>query len=127
MNTARLGLLLFAHGARDPRWAAPFEAMAQRLRARRPELALRLAFLELMKPDLPSAAAELAAEGCQRIDIVPLFLGMGGHLRNDLPPLVEGLRQRLPGVELRLHGAVGEAPAVIDALAEHALALLEAP
>ena len=46
------GLILFAHGARDPRWAAPFEDMAARLRARRPALALRLAYLEFMAPDL---------------------------------------------------------------------------
>jgi sirohydrochlorin cobaltochelatase len=30
------GLILFAHGARDPRWAAPFEAVAARIRAQRP-------------------------------------------------------------------------------------------
>ncbi|HET9823252.1 MAG TPA: CbiX/SirB N-terminal domain-containing protein [Burkholderiaceae bacterium] len=127
MTPIRRGLLLFAHGARDPRWAAPFEAMLARLRARRPERVVRLAFLELMTPDLPHAAEELAAEGCRRIDIVPLFLGMGGHLRNDLPPLVDRLRERLPGVEFRLHGAVGEAPAVIDALAAHALDLTDLP
>ena len=127
MTRARRGLLLFAHGARDPRWAAPFESLVDRLRARRSDLAVRLAFLELMRPDLPQAAAELVGDGCTCIDIVPLFLGMGGHLRNDLPPLVEDLRARQPGVEFRLHGAVGEAPAVIDALAAHALGLTDRP
>jgi sirohydrochlorin cobaltochelatase len=125
MSEGPRGLLLFAHGARDPRWKAPFEAVAATLQARRPGLALRLAYLELMAPDLPTAAAELVAAGCREIDIVPLFLGMGGHLRNDLPPLVETLRQQLPGVQVRLHGAIGEAPAVIDALATHTLGLLE--
>ena len=28
------GLILFAHGARDPRWAEPFEAVAARVRER---------------------------------------------------------------------------------------------
>jgi len=27
------GLVLLAHGARDPAWAAPFEAIARRVRA----------------------------------------------------------------------------------------------
>jgi sirohydrochlorin cobaltochelatase len=31
---SRTGILLFAHGARDPNWALPFEAVAERLRAR---------------------------------------------------------------------------------------------
>jgi sirohydrochlorin cobaltochelatase len=33
------GLILFAHGARDPRWAEPFEAVAARCRAQRPGVA----------------------------------------------------------------------------------------
>ena len=49
------GLILFAHGARDPRWAAPFEAVARRIRERRPQLQLQLAYLELMAPSLAEA------------------------------------------------------------------------
>jgi sirohydrochlorin cobaltochelatase len=111
------GLILFAHGARDPRWAVPFEAVAARVRAARPDAAVRLAFLELMAPDLPTVGAELAAAGCHRIDIVPLFLGAGGHVRRDLPALVDTLRATHPGVAFTLHHAVGETDVVIDALA----------
>ena len=50
------GLILFAHGARDPRWAEPFEAIAAAVRARAPSVDVRLAFLELMAPDLPTVA-----------------------------------------------------------------------
>lgn len=121
----RHGLILFAHGARDARWAAPFEAIALRLRERRPDLALRLAYLELMSPDLATAASDLAGEGCTRIEVLPLFLGTGGHLRRDLPPLVDAIAARHPGVAVRLHGAAGEAPDIIDALAAHALSLLK--
>lgn len=121
----RRGLILFAHGARDPRWATPFEAIAERLRERRPDVALRLAYLELMAPDLGTAAAALASDGCTHIEVLPLFLGTGGHLRRDLPPLVDAIAARHPGVAVRLHGAAGEAPDVIDALAAHALSLLE--
>jgi sirohydrochlorin cobaltochelatase len=117
------GLILFAHGARDPRWAAPFEAIAEAVRAHVPDVDVQLAFLELMTPDLPTVADALAADGCTRIDILPLFLGTGGHLRRDLPPLVEGIAALHPQVRVALHGAAGEAPAIIDALAAHAAAL----
>jgi sirohydrochlorin cobaltochelatase len=117
------GLVLFAHGARDARWAEPFDQIAATARARAPDLDVRLAFLELMAPDLPGAVDAMAIDGCTRIDIVPLFLGTGGHLRRDLPPLVEGIAARHPGVTITLHGAAGEAPDVIAALAAHALSL----
>jgi len=117
------GLILFAHGARDPRWAEPFEAIAATVRSRAPELRVEVAFLELMTPDVATAVQVLAAEGCRRIDVVPLFLGMGGHLRRDLPPLLDAVAARHPSIAITLHPAAGEAPGVIAALAEHALAL----
>lgn len=117
------GLLLFAHGARDPRWAEPFEAVAERVRAQRPGLQVRLAFLEFMSPDLPAAAGALVAEGCRRIDVLPLFLGAGGHVRKDLPALMERLQAEHAGVGFTLHAAIGEMPAVIDAMAAAAARL----
>ena len=120
------GLILFAHGARDPRWAAPFEAVAQRVRAQRPNVAVRLAFLEFMAPDLTQAGAELASLGCTRVAVVPLFLGAGGHVRKDLPLLLETVRGRHAGTRFTLHPAIGEVDAVVDAMALAAAAALEA-
>jgi sirohydrochlorin cobaltochelatase len=119
------GLILFAHGARDPRWAEPFEAVAARVRAARPGLVVRLAYLELMQPSLADAGASLVAEGCTAIQVLPLFLGAGGHVRKDLPLLVDALRAAHPAVTVTLHPAAGELPAVHAALAEVALGLLD--
>jgi sirohydrochlorin cobaltochelatase len=119
------GLILFAHGARDPRWAEPFEAIAAAVRARAADVDVRLAFLELMAPDLPTIADAMVADGCTRIDILPLFLGTGGHLRRDLPPLVNDIKARHPTIAVTLHGAAGETPALIAAMAEHAIALTQ--
>ncbi|CAD5373745.1 Sirohydrochlorin cobaltochelatase [Rubrivivax sp. A210] len=123
--TTSSGLILFAHGARDPRWAAPFEAVAERVRALRPGVAVRLAFLEIMSPSLPEAGAELARAGCGRIEILPLFLGAGGHVRRDLPLLLAALQAAHPALQLRLHPAVGEIAGVVTAMAAAALATLE--
>ena len=121
------GLILFAHGARDPRWAAPFEDMAARVRAQRPQLQVRLAFLEFMTPDLGGAADELVAAGCQRVDVVPVFLGSGGHVRKDLPERLRVLQERHAGTRFALHGAIGEMPAVLQAMADAAAAVLDSP
>ena len=120
------GLLLFAHGARDPRWALPFEAVAQRIRAAQPGLALELAFLEFMAPDLLVAGQRLAAAGCRAVDVLPLFLGAGGHVRKDLPALLSQLAAQHPAVQWRLQPAIGEAEAVVAAMAAEALRLLAA-
>jgi sirohydrochlorin cobaltochelatase len=118
------GLILFAHGARDPNWAIPFAAVAARVQVLRPDATVRLAFLEFMAPDLSGAAADLAASSCKRIEVLPLFLGAGGHVRRDLPSLLERLRGEYPEVSFTLHRAVGEHPALIESLAAVAAATL---
>ncbi len=118
------GLILFAHGARDPRWAAPFEAVAAAVRTARPGLPVRLAFLEFMAPSLPEAGGALAAEGCGHITVLPMFLGAGGHVRKDLPLLLDALRVAHPGLVVALQPAIGEIDSVVAAMAAAALAQL---
>ena len=117
-------LVLFAHGARDPRWAEPFEAVAARVRAAAPELAVSLAYLELMAPSLIEAGDALASAGCARVDVVPLFLGAGGHVRNDLPAGLAQLRARHPLIRWHLQRAIGERDSDVDAMADSAVTQL---
>jgi sirohydrochlorin cobaltochelatase len=114
------GVVLFAHGARDAAWAAPFEAVLDRVRGQQPGLTVTLAFLELMQPDLSTAVDSLVRAGCRQIDVVPLFLGTGGHLKRDLPLLVQQLRQQHVAVSISLQPAIGEHPDVIEAIARAA-------
>ena len=125
-DTPRLpmeGLILFAHGARDPRWAEPLDRLRERV-ARAAPGPVAVAFLDIMQPDLPAAAADLVAAGCRGICVVPVFLGQGGHVKRDLAALVDAAAARHPGVALRVVPAVGEDEAVIDALAAYSLAAL---
>jgi sirohydrochlorin cobaltochelatase len=119
------GLILFAHGARDPRWAEPFEAVAAAVRQQRPGVVVRLAFLEFMTPNLAQAGAELAASGCVSAQILPMFLGAGGHVRKDLPLLVQAVQAAHPQMQISLSTAVGELPSVVAAMATAAVALLD--
>ena len=115
------GLLLFAHGARDPAWAQPFAAVLRHCRALRPQQPVALAFLEFMAPNMLDAGGDLAKAGCTAVDVVPLFLGAGGHVRKDIPVLLAQLAQRHPQVQWLLRPAVGESASVVQAMADVAL------
>ena len=102
------GIILFAHGSRDPHWRTPIEAVATKIRADQPEVLLRCAYLEICEPTLMQACSELIAEGAKRLRIFPLFLGVGKHAREDLPLLIEEVRYAHPGVHFELLKAAGE-------------------
>lgn len=126
MTAERQALILFAHGARDPAWAAPFERLRAMCQAAMPGVGVRLAFLELMQPDLASAAAEEVAAGATRLTVVPVFLGQGGHVRRDLPRLLDTLRLAHPAVQIAATPAAGEDEAVLQAIAAYCLQVTQA-
>lgn len=123
----RRALILFAHGARDPRWAAPFERLQAIVQAQQPDITVVLAFLELMTPNLPDLIERLVQVGCDEMTVVPVFLGQSGHVLRDVPPLVEGLRGKYPGLTLKLAGAVGEDADVLNAIARYCVDALAKP
>ena len=110
------GIVLFAHGSRDPQWARPFEQLAATL-ANKIDARVVLAYLELMQPSLDQAIAVLVKKGATSIRVVPVFLGPGGHVREDLPKLLAAARERHPGIAFSLDAPIGEQPAVIEAIA----------
>ena len=112
-------VILFAHGARDPEWARPFERLRASLATRTPDVPVSLAYLEFMQPDLASAVADRVAAGATTVDVVPVFMAQGAHLKRDLPQLVGELGARFPQVTFRLRPPVGESQAVLDAIAAH--------
>lgn len=120
--TMRSSIILFAHGARDPEWAAPFRRIAARVRAARPDLPVQLAFLELMQPALAEAVAGMAADGITRITVVPLFLAQGGHLKGDLPRLLDEIRRSHRGITIDVTPAIGDSEVLTSAIADWALA-----
>lgn len=126
MHTNKTGVLLIAHGARDPSWATPFLEVARRISVARPGAQVVLSFLEFMSPNIEEAAVQLADAGCSNIHIVPMFLGASGHVRRDIPPVFERLRERYGDrIDWHEHAALGEVDAVMQSMTDVTLAWLD--
>lgn len=115
---AQTGVILFAHGSRDPLWRLPIDAVAQQMTQRWPDLAVACAFLELTTPDLATTVEAMMMQGKTHLRIVPMFLGVGRHAREDLPQLVNDLTEAYPQMRFELVPSVGEHPAMTQLLAE---------
>ena len=118
-----LGVIVFAHGSRDPLWRAPVESVAQQIAQADPAAAVACAYLELCEPDIATAAGRLVAAGASQVRVLPLFFGMGKHAREDLPLLLQALRSAHPQVRFEQLPTAGEDPRLTALLAQIALEL----
>ncbi len=119
--TSQHAIVLFAHGSRDALWRRPIEAVADEVKQLSPDTQVACAYLEMTEPDLPTTVASLVQTGVNVIRIVPMFLGVGRHAREDLPLLLQDLMAQHPGVTFELRNAIGEEPELTRAMAEIAL------
>ncbi len=115
----KTAMILFAHGARDPRWAAPFQRLQVLTQNSLPEVAVELAFLEFMTPNLTDLVTRLVQDGCDKVIVSPIFLGQGGHVLRDLPVMINALRETYPSLELQQLEAAGEDAAVLQAIRDY--------
>ena len=111
------GVILFAHGSRDPQWRLPIEAVASLIEKQRGDIAVACAYLELTEPDLPSVVARWVEQGIHKISVMPMFLGAGRHAREDLPRMVYDLQMQYPTLEFRHQTPIGEDPRITALMA----------
>ena len=114
------GIILLAHGSRDPQWVSPFDQIRAAVESRRPDCAVSLAYLEHSTPDFAGAVDRLTARGVTSIKVVPLFLGPGGHVRGDVPKLIERASVKHPRLKFDVAPFIGDARTVLDAIADYA-------
>ena len=112
-------VIFFGHGARDVRWREPFDRLVNMWQSQHPEVLVELAFLEMMQPNLVTAIDSLRSQGAKEIEIIPVFFGQGGHLREDFPKLLSEAQERFPHIQLRAASAVGEDESVLRAIVDY--------
>jgi sirohydrochlorin ferrochelatase len=115
---SRDGLLLMAHGSPDTSTVATIDAVAQRIRQRRPALQVLAGYLDLNAPLIGQAIDQLVAENVTRLVAVPYFLQLGRHVARDLPAILAAARQRHPQLPLCLASHLGYDPLLATVLAD---------
>lgn len=105
------GLLLVAHGSKDPEWTIPFKAIENLTRQEFPG-PIVLSYLESASPQIEQGVLQLLAGGVTNITVAPLFFAVGSHVRTDIPQLVQKAARHCPEVAFNILPAVGKLPAV---------------
>ena len=117
-DPARTAIVLIAHGSRNDEANADAFYFAGSLRSEGVAELVEPAFLELAKPDIPTAVAMCAREGVEEIVLLPYFLSAGVHVQNDLAEFCLQFQERYPKIHFTLAEPLGRHPLLLDVLKE---------
>jgi sirohydrochlorin cobaltochelatase len=112
------GLIVLAHGSRDPLWEQPLRALQVRIQAELPACRVELAFFEIMAPSLAECVEALWQRGCRDIAVLPALVAAGSHLRAQLPLLIDKAGAGRANFAIRLLPALGDIPEVQDGVVQ---------
>lgn len=106
-------VLLIGHGTRLAAGVAEFQSLAEQLRQALPERTLAAGFLELTQPSLTAVLEALRRQGVRRITALPAFLMAAGHIKNDIPALINAFQAQYPEMEMALGAELGVDPRLL--------------
>jgi sirohydrochlorin ferrochelatase len=109
-------LVAVAHGSRDPRSAATIHALLDVVRAMRPDLDVRVAFLDLSAPRVGDVLSAVHGDGHAAAVVVPLLLGRAFHARVDVPAAVADVERRYPRFQVHVSDVLGPDPRLDEAV-----------
>jgi sirohydrochlorin cobaltochelatase len=91
-------ILLVGHGSREDSGNQEIREFVDLWRARQPGWRIEVCFIEFAPPSLHEGLLA-AAQGAQRVLVLPLILNAAGHVKMEIPEAIEHARQHCPGTE----------------------------
>ncbi len=104
MKTA---VLLMAHGSRIPEANDAVRDIAAMVKDMTGFAIVEVSFREQHLPNIQQGIDACVARGAERIILMPYFLYMGAHVREDLPEEMAEAKQRYPQVDFVMGNHLG--------------------
>ena len=112
------GVLVIAHGSRAAETEATLAAVLTMVKTKLPETIIEYAFMEFSERTVEKGVAVLAAKAVTEIKIVPYFLFMGIHMKEDIPKMVSQCAAKYPRLKITMGEPLGADGRLADILAD---------
>lgn len=109
-------VLVVSHGSRSTDAVDEFEKIVELVRSSSRFWMVRGAHMELAEPDIPTVIKEMADVGIKEILVIPYFLFNGNHIKNDIPGILNNLKEIYPDIVFKFGDPVGFEPLMADIL-----------
>lgn len=96
----KIGIMVCGHGSRDEDAVTEFQSVANGIRDRLPQYDVDSGFLEFATPIIRDRMEALRDRGNERIIAVPGMLFAAGHVKNDLPSVLNTFGAQNPDLEI---------------------------
>ncbi len=113
-------VLIIGHGSRSKEAQETFNTMVNMVRDRSDFKVVEGAHMELCSPSIQEVVERVVKEGSEEIIIIPYFLYEGIHIREDIPEIIEKLRDKYKEVSFKMGRPIGAEPLLSEILIKRA-------
>ena len=110
------GVLIIAHGSRAKETEATLEKIISMVKIKSPEPIIEHAFMEFSDQTINKGVSALVSKGVTEIKIIPYFLFMGIHLKEDIPRIVSECAVMFPEIKISMAESLGADERLADIL-----------
>jgi sirohydrochlorin ferrochelatase len=107
-------ILLLGHGSRAPEAGRDMERVAAGLKQKYGYAFVEVCYMSLQEPGVPEVVARCVGKGATRLTVIPYFLHMGQHIREDIPEIFRAEKRKFPDVTIILGPNLGYDEALVD-------------
>ncbi len=125
MTEPKTTFLLAGHGSRNRDGNDEIERFAAEWRAKHPDWRIEVCFIEHADV-LLNDGLDRAANGAERVVLIPFILNAAGHVKMELPAAIESARERHPGVDFVVTRHLGMGREIFDVLQKQLNRLMKA-
>lgn len=110
----KTGLIILGHGSKAPEATETLAEVTAMVRDRVSYDLVEYASLQISEPPLGVVVEKMAAEGVEKIVVMPFLIALGVHVKTDIPEELDALSKKHPGLELHLTGPLGADPRLAE-------------
>lgn len=115
-------LVILSHGSRSLDFQAGFNEIVNLVKEKRKDIKVYGANMELCEPTIENVVSQIREENkeLKTIAIVPFFLFEGIHIKEDIPEIIEQLKEKHKGINFVFGKPLGADPVLAEILLERA-------
>lgn len=114
----KIGILLCGHGSRDDQAILEFTHFVQEFAKIQPEYPISSGFLEFAQPVINQGLEALKKNGINHIIALPVMLFAAGHVKNDIPSVLQGFIAQNPEIQVDFGRDLAIDPQLLQAASE---------